>query len=123
MPVPASASASALRALKRARWVTLLLGGLAAAACDQTAPSVYTARFYDPVAKCLDEYTPIGLVDNGKLSALCPPTCLLVGADLYVSTVCGPYPDEGMTVLPADSQDCVNAIALLQAPKGTCGAK
>jgi hypothetical protein len=108
--------------LKRARSVILVLGGLGAVACDQTAPSVYTARFYDPVGKCLEDYTSIGLVDNGKLSALCPPTCLLVGADLYVSTVCGPYPDEGMMVLPAKSQDCVAAIALLQSAKGTCGA-
>lgn len=107
--------------LKRTRWLALVAGWLLASACDDTVPSVYTARAYEPAGNCLDDYSSVGLVDNARLSALCPPTCLQVGADLYVSTVCGPYPDEATVVLPMDSQDCVAALPLITKP--SCGAK
>jgi hypothetical protein len=103
----------------RLRWITVLLGFVLSAACNDVVPSVYTGRAYEPDAMCLDDYTPIGLVDTDTLSSLCPPTCLAVGAALYVSTACAPFPAEATEVKPAASPDCVQALALLKADK-TC---
>jgi len=105
------------------QWIGLGLCCLTAAtttSCQSSAPSVYTARAYEPDAKCLDDYTSVGLVDVGSLSAECDPACLEVGGTLYVSTVCPPLPDEATAVSPADSQPCVDALALYKADT-TCG--
>jgi hypothetical protein len=110
---------SARQPSTRLRCTTVLLGSLMTLACNDVVPSVYTARAYEPETMCLDDYTPIGLVDTGTLSSLCPPTCLAVGAALYVSTACPPFPAEATEVEPAKSPDCVQALALLKADK-TC---
>ena len=94
--------------------VILLLASLLAAACDDVIPCVVTARAYEPDARCLEGYTPIGVVEADALSSRSAPTCLSVGATLYVTTVCGPYPAESTTV-DSQSAACVEAVALLKA--------
>jgi hypothetical protein len=106
---------------KRLQWIGLGLCCLTAAttSCQDSAPSVYTARAYEPDAKCLDDYTSVGLVDVGSLSAACDPACLEIAGTLYVSTVCPPLPDEATPVSPSDAP-CVDALALFKAGT-TCG--
>jgi len=93
-----------------------------AAACDDSGPSVYTARAYQAADACLDAYTPIGLVDVGALSALCAPTCLMIADSLYVSTLCPPYPAEATAVSASAAPSCGDALALLKADT-TCKEK
>jgi hypothetical protein len=70
---------------------------------------VYTAQRHSVEAGCLETYAPIGLVEAETVSALCPPVCLLLGEDLYVSTLCPPYPAE-TSVEPEDSEGCAAAL-------------
>jgi hypothetical protein len=88
------------------------LGCLAAAAwgCDGSGPRVYTAQRHAVEAGCLETYAPIGLVEAEAVSSLCPPVCLRLGEDLYVSTVCPPYPAEA-SVEAEDSEACAAALA------------
>jgi hypothetical protein len=79
---------------------------------------VYTAMPVDTAGHCLGTYAPLGLVQAEELPATCDPVCLLRDATLYVSTVCGPYPDEATLVSARDSTDCADALALLDADGG-----
>jgi hypothetical protein len=71
---------------------------------------VYTAQRHAVEEGCLETYAPIGLVEAEELSALCPPVCLSLGGDLYVSTLCPPYPAEA-SVEPENSDGCSVALA------------
>jgi hypothetical protein len=95
------------RGMKRL-FCTLLLGSLGAA-CNESEPRVYTAQFFRPDPGCLESYAPLGLVQGESLSALCEPVCLALGEDLYVSTVCPPYPAEVSLELPS-SEGCGAAL-------------
>lgn len=102
--------------------MAVVMGCLAGgSACDDEIVSVYTARAYEPEGKCLDEYAPIGAVQTNALSSLCQPTCLKVGASLYVSTVCPPYPAEATAVSTAEAPACTEALAAAKA-NTTCAA-
>ena len=81
-----------MRRLKRL-FCVLPLWGLVAA-CDEPGPRVYTAQLYRPELDCLEAYAPLGLVEGEALSSQCEPVCLALGEELYVSTVCPPYPAE-----------------------------
>jgi hypothetical protein len=72
----------------------------------------------DTVGHCLGAYVPLGLVTAEELPATCDPVCLTRDGTLYVSTVCAPYPDEATLVSPADSTDCADALALIDADGG-----
>jgi len=89
-----------------------------ALSCDQQGPRVYTAMPLDTEHGCLGTYAPLGLVDAEELPATCAPVCLAQVDTLYVSTVCAPYPDTADVVSPSDSQECKNALALLDAADG-----
>jgi hypothetical protein len=89
---------------------------LAAQGCDDSGPRVYTARLYRPGAVCLEPYRAIGLLlEAGRLASACAPVCLAVGTDLYVSSVCAPYPDQASVVNPETSPVCRAALAALAA--------
>jgi hypothetical protein len=97
------------------RTLTALLGGavclfVLAPACDEFGPRVYTAQRHAVDPGCLEAYAPIGLVEAQAVSALCEPVCLSLGEDLYVSTLCPPYPAEA-SVEPEDSEGCTAALA------------
>jgi hypothetical protein len=96
----------------------VLSGG---AGCDEPGPRIYTAMAYEPGGMCLDNYAPLGRVESVDLAGTCSPVCLSDGAgQLYVSTVCPPYPD-GFTPVDIRSAGCASALAALDA--GTsCGA-
>jgi hypothetical protein len=92
-----------------------LLGGAVwllalAPGCDESGPRVYTAQRHAVEDGCLEAYAPIGLVEAEVSSALCAPVCLSLGEDLYVSTLCPPYPAEA-SVEPDDSEGCSAALA------------
>jgi hypothetical protein len=91
------------------------LFALVVGACEDWGPRVYTAQFYQPDADCLGAYAPLGLVEADDLGASCEPTCLRLADDLYVSTVCPPYPSEASVEDPATSSDCSVALGLLDA--------
>ena len=99
--------------------VAAVLGAAAgAASCISTDSYVYTAQKYDPTNDCVDEYKSVEVVKGQGASADCPPICLMVGADLYVSTVCPPLPDIASAV-DSDAGTCLAAIKA-QASGGTC---
>jgi hypothetical protein len=52
-------------------------------------------------------------VEAADLGASCTPVCLLLGDDVYVSTVCPPYPSVAALTDPAKSSDCGVALELL----------
>jgi hypothetical protein len=89
-----------------------VMAGLAALAlgCDESGPRVYTAQRHAVEDGCLETYAPIGLVEAEALSALCPPVCLSLGEDLFVSTLCPPYPAEA-SLEPEDAEACAAALA------------
>lgn len=97
------------------RTLATLLGGAAwllalGPGCDEFGPRVYTAQRHAVDSGCLEAYAPIGLVEAEAVSALCEPVCLSLGEDLYVSTLCPPYPAEA-SVEPEDSEGCTAALA------------
>ena len=105
--------------LFRAVAVTAVLGAVAfAASCISTDSYVYTAQKYDPTNDCVNGYKPVEIVKGSGASAVCAPTCLMVGDDLYVSTLCPPIPDIASAV-DSDAGPCIAAVKA-QASGGTC---
>jgi hypothetical protein len=88
-------------------------------ACSESGPRIYTARLYRR-AGCLEPYAALGLVRGRALGALCEPTCLRVDGELYVSSVCAPYPTRS-SVEPPASTECAAALAAF-AQDVTCEA-
>ena len=92
--------------------VAALIG---AYACDDNPQShVYLAAPYEASADCFGPTTSLGQIDtpNGDLD--CAPTCLAqphpgAPSDIYVSTMCGPYPQ----TLDTSQTDpaCASALA------------
>lgn len=97
------------RSLGSSLAVAMLLGTLASS-CDESGPRVFTAQHYRADLDCLDAYAPLGLVEAGFLGALCEPVCLVQDDEVFVSSVCAPYPAEA-SVLELDAPDCVAALA------------
>lgn len=119
---PVSCRPAASRSLLR---VTSALAAVAAAltagafACQTTESYVYSAQKYDPAADCLAPYAPVETVSGEGAGSQCPVTCLTVGADLYVSTMCPPLPAVA-TAVAADAGDCIAARAAARRDAGTC---
>ena len=93
-------------------WLTTL-GPLAA--CDESGPRVYTAKAYDREKRCLSADAPIGLVESDDLKATCEPVCIELQGELYVSTVCPPYPADSALLAAEASPDCAAALTALAA--------
>jgi hypothetical protein len=90
----------------------------AAFACEGTQSYVYSAQKYDPAADCLASYSSIETVNGAGAGSMCAPACLMVGADLYVSTMCPPLPTIA-TAIPAGEPACASALAAAERG-GTC---
>ena len=103
--------------LYRAAATTVLL---AAAACLAAESYVYSAQKYDPTADCVAGSKAIEVVKGSGASATCKATCLMVGEDLYVSTLCPPLPTIA-TAVDDDAGTCIAALAAA-ARGGTCDA-
>jgi hypothetical protein len=95
-----------------------LLGVCAIGACIKTESYVYSAQKYDPAAGCVAAYASVELVNGPGVGSQCPATCLRVGGDLYVSTMCPPLPTIA-TEVPAGASDCLAALAAAKRG-GTC---
>ena len=78
-------------------------------ACDEDPRYVYTARHFDSTAGCLEDYEPVETVPGDGVSATCPESCLTVGKEVYVSTMCPPVPAIA-TALDSDAADCLAAL-------------
>ena len=100
--------------------LVLLALALGLLACDASRPCVYTARLFHADKSCLDPYAPIGLVQADELGANCDPVCLERSGDVYVSTVCAPYPSTTQLLDPAESPECGAALSLMGAGGSAC---
>jgi len=97
----------------------LAAGALGSSGCEEYGPRIYTARLYRVGARCLESYTPIGVVQAGELHANCPRQCLSLDTELYVSQVCQPLPERAVPVNP-ETPACALALAAFDA-RATCG--
>ncbi len=67
-------------------------------ACDDDPQShVYVAAPYDAAGDCFGPSTPLAEISTPDGDLDCAPTCLVLttpggATDVYVSTMCGPYP-------------------------------
>lgn len=89
------------------------------AACEEAESYVYTAQRFDAVADCLEPYSPVEVVSGPGAAATCEPACLMVGKDVFVSTMCPPLPAIA-TELEPDDEACVAALSVLGR---TCGVE
>jgi hypothetical protein len=99
--------------IESAGWTAIALASLAvigASSCEEFGPRVYTAQRYRPDLGCLETYAPLGLIEAKDLGALCAPVCLSRGDELFVSTVCPPYPTTTSPLEP-QSESCAAALA------------
>jgi hypothetical protein len=83
-------------------------------ACDNNETRIYTARAYQVDPGCLESYVPLAVVYADKLRATCEPACFYFGDQLYVSTVCPPYPEAAEVSEPDTDADCAAALAALE---------
>ena len=118
MAAPAS-RAALLRGHLRKTSIILVLALAAIAACEGADSYVYTARRYDPAGSCLEAYAPVAVVDGPGVAATCPETCLTVGPEVFVTTMCPPLPAIA-TELQADAEACIAARGV---SGSTCGAE
>jgi hypothetical protein len=104
--------------LAAAAMASTALAALGGASCIATDSYVYSAQKYDPTADCVTGSKGIEVLHGSGASANCPATCLTVGEDLYVSTLCPPLPTIA-TAVDADAGTCIAALAAA-ATGGTC---
>jgi hypothetical protein len=97
------------RAQRLALSLWLWLGSSLLPGCDESGPRIYAAQPYRALLDCLETYVPLSLVEARDVGALCDPVCLRLGASLYVSTVCAPYPSE-TTLVPPEDEECAAAL-------------
>lgn len=86
------------------------LVALVACGCEDNLARIYTARPYEADAACVEAYVPIAVVYAEELRATCEPVCLLQDDQLYVSSVCAPYPDRAEILAAEDSAECAAAL-------------
>ncbi|MBX3209818.1 MAG: hypothetical protein KF764_32600 [Labilithrix sp.] len=104
-------------ALRRAALGALTLALVAAAACEGAGSYVFTAQRFDASAACLEPYRAVEVVEGPGVAATCPASCLTVGAEVFVTTMCPPLPTIA-TELAEGDEACVAARAALGT---TCG--
>jgi hypothetical protein len=77
--------------------------------CDESGPRVFSAQRYRGDLGCLESYVALGLVEAEDVGALCEPTCLSKDEELFVSTVCPPYPASASVEAP-ETPGCAVAL-------------
>jgi hypothetical protein len=65
----------------------------------------------------LERYAPLGLVEADELPVDCDPVCLEMDYQVYVSSVCPPYPMTAEMVSAAASPVCGAALGALEAER------
>ncbi len=109
-----------MKATKRLAGITALV--VWASACDDDPQShIYVASLYQPSVDCFGPSTSLAQIatPNGDLD--CAPTCLVQSmsggpSEIYVSTMCGPYP-AGYDTSQTDP-GCPAALAAWPAQQG-----
>jgi hypothetical protein len=107
-----------------------VLGACAAATavcgCDNPSVHVYSGQLFDTQGQCvLPTSTALDVVSGAATGNSCSAACLVGSSQVYVSTVCPPYPagygvetqDAGL----AASDPCAAALTAFAAGT-TCGA-
>lgn len=102
---------------RRATWFAVTAALAAAAACESADSYVYTAQRFDAAAACLEPYRAVEVVEGPGVAATCPASCLTVGVEVFVTTMCPPLPTIA-TELALDDEACVAARGALGT---TCG--
>jgi hypothetical protein len=107
-----------------------VLGACAAAAalcgCDNPGVHVYSGQLFDMQGQCVQPTsTALDVVSGAATGNACPAACLVGSTQVYVSTVCPPYP-AGYNVETLDaglvaSDPCSVALTAFAAGM-TCGA-
>ncbi len=92
--------------------VPLVVAATWAVGCEDTPVYVYSAQHLDVAGNCLEAYAPLDRVEGSRTSSTCPPLCLRIEDELYISHVCPPFPTGAELLEPSDP-DCA---AALQAP-------
>ncbi len=79
--------------------IAALLVPATIAACSDNRSHVYTGRLFEPARNCLDPATSIDVVDGTDPGSSCVKKCIATLApsdggprQIYVSSVCPPYP-------------------------------
>lgn len=88
--------------------LAVALAVAAGVACEAADSYVYTARRYDAARACLAPYRPVEVVEGPGAAATCPETCIGVGDDVFLTTMCPPLPTIA-TELASDDEGCVAA--------------
>ncbi|MDF2695530.1 MAG: hypothetical protein K0S65_3913 [Labilithrix sp.] len=97
--------------------LAVALAVAASVACEAADSYVYTARRYDAARACLELYRPVEVVEGPGVAATCPETCIGVGDDVFLTTMCPPLPTIA-TELAAEDEGC---IAARRVSSVTCG--
>jgi hypothetical protein len=103
-----------------------LLGSAAIAACEDPGVHVFSGQLFDTQGQCVDpSSTALDVISGAATGNNCAPACLVASSQVYVSTVCPPYPP-GFSVEGADAamdpaDPCTGALAAFAAAT-TCGA-
>ncbi len=110
----------------RRYWLAAFITAAAlSAACDGPESHVYVAMEYEPTRDCLDPSVSLAIIGTPDGSLECAPTCLVlpsppaVGSEqIYVSTMCPPYPDD----YDSSQSDplCAPALAAFARGPDTC---
>jgi hypothetical protein len=105
------------------------IAAAAGTGCDDPSQHVYSGQLYDPQAQCVSgSSSALDVIAGAATGDTCAPACLVAlvaSSQVYVSTVCPPYPP-AFTVEAADatsgvSDPCAAALAAFAAGT-TCGA-
>jgi hypothetical protein len=94
--------------------VRLAALGVALLGCDDFGPRIYSAHPYRAEAGCIERSIVLAVVRAGELPATCAPVCLSFDAELYVSTLCAPYPANAVVVTSEEEPACPAALAALE---------
>jgi hypothetical protein len=77
--------------------------------CAESGPRVFSAQRYRADLGCVEGYAALGLVEAEDVGAFCEPVCLSQNEELFVSTVCPPYPALA-SLEPPETLDCAAAL-------------
>jgi hypothetical protein len=90
--------------------IALAMGG----ACDDVKQHIYTAHAYNATNDCFAPSTALDVISGDTTGDNCAPECLVdSNGNVFVSTVCAPYP-QGFTTeaqVDASTDPCAPALA------------
>jgi len=104
------------------KWALVAPAVLAMASCDQPDVHILTAQLYDPAEACVGQSSGVDVLAGPAVGDNCSPSCLTAtsgdATSVYVTTVCGPFPDytvEGPDATAGAADPCTGAFAAFAA--------